>query len=206
MTDLFESKADDWDKGDMKQILSQAIGGAMVQKVSFQPQYHVMDFGAGTGLICSAIAPHVQSIAAVDISPSMLERLAAKPELQGKVTTVCQDILDCPLKDKFDVIVSAMAMHHVQDTDAMLQSFYDHLKEGGIVALADLDAEDGSFHPKDIEGVFHDGFDRGELQNKLEQVGFQGVHFETVTTVCKDDKTYPIFMVIASKVERVPEL
>ncbi len=31
MTDLFASKAEDWDKGDMKQMLSQAIGGAMVQ-------------------------------------------------------------------------------------------------------------------------------------------------------------------------------
>ena len=206
MTDLFESKAADWDKGDMKQMLSQAIGGAMVQKVAFQPQHHVMDFGAGTGLICSAIAPHVQSIAAVDIAPSMLERLAEKTELQAKVTTVCQDILDCPLKDKFDVIVSAMAMHHVQDTNAMLQNFYDHLKEGGIVALADLDAEDGSFHPEDIEGVFHDGFDRSELQSKLERVGFRDVHFETVTTVYKDDKTYPIFMVMASKVERVSGL
>ncbi len=203
MTDLFESKAEDWDKGDMKQMLSQAIGGAMVQKVAFQPQHHVMDFGAGTGLICSAIAPHVQSIAAVDISPAMLERLAAKPELQGKVTTVCQDILDCPIVNKsderFDVIVSAMAMHHVQDTDAMLQSFYDHLKESGSVALADLDAEDGSFHPENIEGVFHDGFDRSELQSKLEQVGFQDVHFDTVTTVYKDNKAYPIFMVMASR-------
>jgi len=199
MTDLFEHKADDWDKGDMKQMLSQAIGGAMVQKVGFEKQHHVMDFGAGTGLICSAIAPHVQSIAAVDISPSMLERLAAKPELQGKVTSVCQDILDCPLNERFDVIVSAMAMHHVQDTDAMLQSFAAHLKAGGKVALADLDKEDGTFHPDDIEGVFHHGFERSALQKKLEQAGFDDIHFETVTTVYKEDKTYPIFMVMARK-------
>ncbi|HID37324.1 MAG TPA: class I SAM-dependent methyltransferase [Ghiorsea sp.] len=197
--DLFENKAEDWDAGDMKQILSQAIGGAMVQEVSFLPTQHVMDFGAGTGLICSAIAPHVQKIMAVDISPSMLERLAAKPELKGKVATVCQDILDCPMDEKFDVIVSAMAMHHVQDTDAMLQRFYEHLQGGGQVALADLDAEDGSFHPADAEGVYHDGFDRDALQHKLEQVGFQDVRFETVTTVFKDDKTYPIFMVMAFK-------
>ncbi|WP_038247535.1 class I SAM-dependent methyltransferase [Ghiorsea bivora] len=202
MTDLFENKAGDWDKGDMKQMLSQAIGGAMVQKVGFEKQHHVMDFGAGTGLICSAIAPHVQSIAAVDISPSMLERLAAKPELQGKVTTVCQDILDCPIDEKFDVIVSAMAMHHVQDTDVLLQSFYEHLKDDGRVALADLDAEDGSFHPADIEGVFHDGFERSALQKKLEQAGFLDVHFETVTTVYKDDNAYPIFLVMARKAER----
>jgi len=205
LTDLFESKADDWDKGDMKQMLSQAIGGAMVQKVTFKAQHHVMDFGAGTGLICSAIAPHVQSIAAVDISPSMLERLAAKPELQGKVTTVCQDILDCSLDMQFDVIVSAMAMHHVQDTDVLLKSFYAHLANGGKVALADLDKEDGTFHPDDVEGVYHDGFAREDLQNKLEKAGFQAVHFETVTTVYKDTKAYPIFLVIAHKTKGITE-
>lgn len=199
MTDLFASKAEDWDNGDMKQMLSQAIGGAMVQEVGFQTNNTVMDFGAGTGLICSAIAPHVQNIAAVDISPSMLERLAAKPELQDKVNTVCQDILDDPLDMKFDVVVSAMAMHHVQDTDAMLQSFYAHLHDGGKVALADLDKEDGTFHPADIEGVYHDGFTREELQNKLEKVGFKHIRFETVTTVYKEDKTYPVFMLTACK-------
>ena len=203
MTDLFENKADDWDKGDMKQMLSQAIGGAVVQKVAFKAQHHVMDFGAGTGLICSAIAPHVQSIAAVDISPSMLERLVAKPELQGKVTTVCQDILDCPLDMQFDVIVSAMAMHHVQDTDVLLKSFYAHLHDGGSVALADLDKEDGTFHPDDIEGVYHDGFAREDLQNKLKKAGFQAVHFKTVTTVYKDTKAYPIFLVIAHKIKGI---
>ena len=33
------------------------------------------------------------------------------------------------------------------------------MEPGSKVALADFDAEDGTFHPEDIEGVNYDGFD-----------------------------------------------
>ena len=199
MTDLFDEKAADWDAGEMKQRLSQAIGSAIVDNIALTEDMEVMDFGAGTGLICGHVAPHVGHITAVDISPAMLEQLAAKPELQGKVITVCQDILEQPLHQKFDLIVSAMAMHHVQDTDAMLVSFANHLKAGGQVALADLDQEDGSFHPADIEGVYHDGFNQNELKTKLEQHGFIDAQFQIAVTVQKGGKAYPVFLVIARK-------
>jgi len=40
-----------------------------------------MDFGAGTGLITSQVAPLVKKIVAVDISETMLNKLFTKPEL-----------------------------------------------------------------------------------------------------------------------------
>jgi len=200
MADLFDEKAADWDAGDMKQKLSNAIGSSIIEQLDLKADMQVMDFGAGTGLICSHIAPHVEKIVAADISPSMLEKLKEKPELRGKVETVCQDILEKPLANKFDLIISAMAMHHVQDTDKMIQTFASHLKEGGLVALADLDKEDGTFHPADIEGVYHNGFDQDELKAKFEHVGFKNVHFQTAITVYKEDKPYPIFLLVATKV------
>jgi len=200
MVDLFDEKAADWDAGDMKQKLSKAIGSNIVEQVTLKADMQVMDFGAGTGLVCSFVAPHVANVTAVDISPAMLAKLAEKPELQGRVETVCQDILAQPLDKKFDVIISAMAMHHVEDTDKMIQTFASHLNEGGVVALADLDKEDGSFHPADIEGVYHDGFDQGELKARFEQAGFKDVHFQTVITVYKEDKPYPVFFMAATKV------
>ena len=99
----------------------------------------------------------------------------------------------------YDLIVSAMAMHHVEDTDALVQGFADHLKPGARVALADLDAEDGTFHPADAEGVFHHGFDRGTFQSILESKGFQDVSFVTAHTVNREGKSYPIFLVTAVK-------
>jgi len=53
-----------------------------------------------------------------------------------------------------------MALHHIESTQALVQVFSDHLKPGGMVALADLDKEDGSFHPEGSEGIFHRGFER----------------------------------------------
>jgi len=199
MADLFEEKAQDWDTNDIPRQLSAAIGPAMLERVAFEPNMEVMDFGAGTGLISGQVASKVGKITAVDISEAMLEKLAAKPELTGKVRTVCQDITRTPLNDKYDVIVSAMAMHHVEDTDNLIHTMATHLKSHGKVALADLDKEDGSFHPEGTEGVYHSGFDREAMQSILEKNGFDNVEFVTAHTVKKEERSYPVFLVTATK-------
>ena len=85
MTDLFNETAKDWDANEMRTILSSAIGSSILEHVSLHDQMRVMDFGAGTGLITSQVAPLVKKIVAVDISEAMLKKLVPKPELQGKV-------------------------------------------------------------------------------------------------------------------------
>lgn len=198
--DHFEDKSKDWDARPAPVQISQAVGRLLHERVAWTPEMRVMDFGAGTGLVASHIVEHVDQVVAVDVSPSMLEQLAAKPELQGKVETRCQDIIETPLNERFDAIVSAMALHHVKDTDTALKRFHDHLKPGGQLALADLDAEDGGFHPPSTEGVFHHGFDRTQLQEKLEAAGFEAVHFDTAVEITRDEGgTYPVFLVTARR-------
>jgi 2-polyprenyl-3-methyl-5-hydroxy-6-metoxy-1,4-benzoquinol methylase len=199
MSDHFNEKAKTWDADEMVKKLSSAVGSSILNNISLDPDMIVMDFGAGTGLISSHVAPQVKNITAVDISEAMLEKLAAKAELKNKVSTVCQDILEQPLAEKFDLIMSAMAMHHVKDTDVLIHTFSEHLKPGALVALADLDKEDGSFHPEGTEGVYHSGFERDDLQRKLEKNGFEDVRFYTAHTVEKNDNQYPIFLVSARK-------
>ena len=199
MSDLFDEKAKDWDANEMVRNLSQAIGSSILQQVPLHSQMEVMDFGAGTGLISAHVAPLVKKIMAVDISEAMLNKLVSKPEFHGKVEAVCQDITKKPLEAKFDLIMSAMAMHHVEDTDQLIQVFSEYLTSGAVLALADLDKEDGSFHPEEIEGVFHFGFDRDELKQRLENHGFEDVKFSTAHTINKEEKIYPIFLVTAIK-------
>lgn len=198
MADLFSDKAKDWDMNEMVRGLSAGVGACLLKNVTLDEDLQVMDFGAGTGLITSQVAPNVARITAVDVSASMLEQLLAKQELKDKVVTRCQDILSQPLNDRFDLIVSAMAMHHVEDTDALIAGFAAHLKPGGRVALADLDKEDGSFHPADIEGVYHQGFDRDALQDLMAKHGFQDVRFTTAHVVNKEGRDYPVFLVTAT--------
>ena len=96
MTDLFNEKAKDWDASEMRKALSSAIGSSILENVYLHDQMSVMDFGAGTGLISSQVAPMVKKIVAVDISEAMLNKLVSKPELQGKVEIVCQKLLINP--------------------------------------------------------------------------------------------------------------
>ena len=95
----------------MSQRLSEGIGKTLLEKVLLDPEQRVMDFGAGTGLLTAQVAPRVKRVVAVDISASMLQRLAEKEALQGKVETVCRNIQEHPLTERFDLIISAMALH-----------------------------------------------------------------------------------------------
>jgi predicted TPR repeat methyltransferase len=179
--------------------ISTGVFAALQRAVPLSEDLVVMDFGAGTGLVSEKLAPHVGRILAVDVSAAMLAKLAEKTGLQGTVEIVCQDLLHAPLGRRVDLVVSAMAMHHVQDTAELLRVFFEHLEPGGRVALADLDVEDGDFHPHDTEGVFHAGFDRAALGALLVGAGFEDVHFETACDVTRDDRRYPVFLVTAVK-------
>ena len=199
MKDLFEDKAAGWDAQPLPVQISQGVYTALTSAVALSPTLTVMDFGAGTGLVGAKIAPHVGRILAVDLSQAMLDQLAKKEELQGKVELFCQNILETPLARRVDLVVSAMAMHHVKDTRALLGALYDHLTPGGKVALADLDREDGDFHPPGTEAVYHAGFDREALAAMLTEVGFSDPTFVTACEVAKEGKSYPIFLVAATK-------
>ena len=199
MTDLFADKAAEWDTRPLPQRISEGVSAALFARIALRSDQTVLDFGAGTGLLTTRIAPKVASVIAVDISPAMLEQLAAKPEFEGKVEPICQDILAAPLDRRADLIVSAMAMHHVKDTAKLLRTLFDHLAPGGQLALADLDREDGDFHPPGIEGVFHHGFDRGQLAAKMRAAGFTDVAIETACEVDKEGRRYPIFLATATR-------
>lgn len=197
VTDLFEAKARDWDDRPVPAQISAGVFAAIEREVPLRADATVLDFGAGTGLVCAKLAPHVGRILAVDISQAMLDQLARKPELAGKVEIVCQDLLERPLGRRADLIVSAMAMHHVADTRRLLAVLFAHLEPGGRIALADLDREPGTFHAAGTEGVFHFGFDREALGTVLHEVGFVDVRFTTATSVVKDGVTYPVFLATA---------
>ncbi|HCH68980.1 MAG TPA: class I SAM-dependent methyltransferase, partial [Colwellia sp.] len=124
MSDLFNEKAKDWDASERKKLISSAVGSSILKHVPLHQQMDVMDFGAGTGLISAHVVPFVHKIVAVDISKAMLDKLTAKPALQDKVKAVCQDITDKPIEAKFDLIMSAMAVHHVENTSKLINTFY----------------------------------------------------------------------------------
>ncbi|VAV96419.1 methyltransferase, putative [hydrothermal vent metagenome] len=197
MADLFNEKSKNWDKNERRMMLASSIGNSLKAQIALTSDMEVMDFGAGTGLLCAQIAPEVQKIIAVDTSESMLEKLLAKDDLKGKVETVNQDIIEKPLAMKFDLIMSAMTLHHVEDTECLMRIFKENLKPGGRIALADLDAEDGTFHAEGTQGIFHHGFQRDDLKAKMQKAGFFDISFTTAYTVQGENRDFPIFLMTA---------
>ncbi len=71
------------------------------------------------------------------------------------------------------------------------------LEPGGILCIADLDKEDGTFHEHD-HGEHH-GFDRDELTGRLVRAGFEKIHFTVPYSIQKGSRNYPLFLAVGEK-------
>ncbi len=164
--DYFELKAESYDKDANRVSNVDNIANSILSSIPFNKNMHIMDFGSGTGLLLERVAPFVKKITAVDVSESMTKQLSEKiKNLDCEVEILQLDLTKTKLDMKFDGIISSMTMHHIEDTQAMFNDFYTMLNDNGVIAISDLDTEDGSFHTEDT-GVFHFGFDRKAFQEK----------------------------------------
>ncbi len=201
----FDTAAADWDKKDQRLELAKAIS-SQIALLPLHKNMHALEYGCGTGLVGLDLAPRLASLVAADSSPGMLEALGAKISEQG-ITNVFPRHLDLHHDDceqDFDLIFSAMTLHHLADLDSVLAKLFGCLKPGGILALADLDEEDGSFHQDNPEGVMHHGFNREKLAGDLEKLGFFDIQASTVDTIRRknsqgEERPYPVFLMTALK-------
>jgi len=196
--DLFVNKSKHWDMKSRRVEGAKAIAQTIMQNISLNKKMHLMDFGAGTGLLSYCISDKIAKVTAVDSSPSMLEVFREKADDFACETDILEldfskDKLDSNMK--FDGIVSSMTIHHIEHTEEMLQKMYALLIPNGFIALADLDTEKGDFH-SDNRGVFHFGFDRESLKEMAERVGFREVKVYDANTIHKSQASYGVFLLV----------
>jgi 2-polyprenyl-3-methyl-5-hydroxy-6-metoxy-1,4-benzoquinol methylase len=200
----FDSKARQWDENPVFRERGLKIAAAVREAVPLHRQMRALDYGCGTGLLSFPLKDELGAILMADSSGGMLEIVAEKIAAQGvdNMTPVKLDLLvDPPPAQRFDLIVTAMTLHHVPDTDHILRVFHDLLQPGGYLCIADLDQEDGSFHGPEID--VHHGFDRDDLSRRAAQAGFAEVRFQTVFSIAKEQpggtRDYPVFLMTARR-------
>jgi tRNA (cmo5U34)-methyltransferase len=163
-----------------------------------------MEYGAGTGILSFILSDNFSEITLMDNSQEMVSVMHEKVA-NGNIKNLKPLLFDLEKTDyegqKFDCIFSQMVLHHVSNTEQLLQKFYQMLHPGGFLVIADLYAEDGSFHGEGFTG--HNGFNVDYLQNSLEKTGFDKIKSEQCYILKKAVDTvlyeFPIFLLVATK-------
>lgn len=203
---LFNARAAAWDVMPHRRKMAGEIAAAMDQAGVFAQAKSGLDFGCGTGILTLELAHRLERVTGLDNSPGMLAKLDAKIAEFGlaNVSTQLADLTQGDaVSGTFDLVASAMALHHVADLPAVLKGLFALTAPGGRLALADLDSEGGIFHD-DPTGVYHFGFDRQELAATLEGCGWIDLSARTATTLAKTIangtvRDFPIFLMTGRK-------
>lgn len=205
----FNKESAAWDEVPGRVKMAGDIAQAIIDTGLLSGNMEAMDFGCGTGLLTLALQPLVHSITGVDSSPGMLEVLQQKISMQNltNVQTRCLDVEQGDLLEgAFDLVASSMTLHHIKDIKGLLQQFYQVIRPGGLLAIADLDPDRGRFHG-DNTGVFHFGFDRDELKLIFTWAGFEVLEVKTAAevrrgTMEEGETTFSIFLMVGRRNDR----
>jgi len=202
----FDHKAREWDQNTQYHERAAAVAASLLEMVPLRPGLRALEFGAGTGLLSFTLAGHFREIVMMDSSSEMvkvMEEKVAERQMNHLIPQYGEMTEESFPPESFDVIYNLMVMHHVEDIPAILRRFHGLLRPGGWLVLADLYAEDGTFHSKGFHG--HKGFDPQELRREVEAAGLLFKEVRPCYTSRKEKegviREYPVFMMTALKPE-----
>jgi SAM-dependent methyltransferase len=198
----FDARARTWDADPAKVERARIVAGLIRRDTAVSARSRVFEYGCGTGLLGFALQPHVRHVTLADSSAEMIavvrEKMAALGT--GNVTALHLDLTRGEAAPaEHDLVCTLLMLHHVPDVGRALAAFRAILAPGGTLCIADLDAEDGSFHGPGMD--VHHGFDREALRRRLLAAGFQNVRIQTAFAIEKKvggvARSYPVFLAIA---------
>ncbi len=200
----FDQAAATWDENAYRADRARAVAAAIRERVPVSAGMAALEYGCGTGLLSFALQPYLGQITLADNSQGMLAVAEQKIAAGGmaNMRTLLLDLSsDPPPGLGVRLVYTLMTLHHIPDVERVLRGFYGLLEAPGYLCIADLDAEDGSFHGPDFDG--HKGFERAALGRMAEKAGFRNVAFETVyqtpRRVGNEIRHFPLFLMTAEK-------
>lgn len=195
----FNVLAQTWDNEPRRIERATVISKEILKAIPISREQTAMEFGCGTGLLSFCLQPYFRQITLVDSSEGMISVVREKKLQAGieNMLPLCLDLFKDKMDQKFDVIYSLLALHHVRDIDGILGRLSELVNPSGFLCIADLDEEDGSFHGPGFDG--HNGFNRDTLTGKLQQLGYTQIKWK----ICYQNKKtftdgsiryYPVFL------------
>lgn len=93
----------------------------------------ILDLGCGFGEHCMEyVKMGAEKVVGVDISKKMLE-VAKEENSHEKITYINMAMEDIAnIDEKFDVVISSLAFHYVEDFEGVVKTIYDKLSDDGL--------------------------------------------------------------------------
>ncbi len=110
----------------MLELVSEAVRG----------KGKVLEVGAGTGIVTSAIARTSERVVATDYASAMIEAVETRIQDAELENVICEqaDIYSLPYKaNEFDAVVAANVLHLVPDLPKALEALKKVTKPGGLL-------------------------------------------------------------------------
>lgn len=167
-----------------------------LEQLQINGKADILDFGCGTGLFGLEFLEYIKTLTGIDTSQGMLEVFDLKTRDYENIKSLNINLEDSPLSEKFDLIISSMAFHHLDDPLKVLIKLKRALNKKGQIVIVDLDKEDGTFHPdNDGMGVKHFGFSRIEL-DRWADVAKLKLDYRIINSISKNETEFKQFLAI----------
>ncbi|MDD2489065.1 MAG: class I SAM-dependent methyltransferase [Bacteroidales bacterium] len=197
MIDNFQNKANTWDNP-QKIRMTTKFSNELSESIFLYKEDNIAEVGAGTGLVGLSLVDKVNKIYMIDNSPSMLNVLREKLDSTNiNKVEIVEGEFETTNLNHLDGVICYMSLHHIADTINFIREVKKRIKENGFFAIGDLIEEDGSFHGS--KDILHFGFNLEKLSKLLEAEGFIILRETVYDYVSKNEKNYPIFIIIAQK-------
>jgi len=202
----FDERSRTWDTDDRRRV-AEAVAAAIRSAIDLSTSMRTVEVGSGTGLLGLSLVDDIGELVLAEPSSGMRDVAREKLAILDRpgTSTVAFDLMtDAPLAPPFDLAISQLVLHHIEDTAAAMIALAALLRPGGRLALSDLDTEDGRFHDEQAEGVHHLGFDRDRLRALAEDAGFADVAITTAHVYENERGAFPMFLLVATLAEGRP--
>lgn len=171
-------------------FFDETVADSMLKASDVKPGNTVIDVGCGTGFLTPQAALQIQGkgrLIGVDLSPSMLEKAkdnVSKLAFPRSVEFRVGDAENIPVQDDFaDAVVGNMILHHCPRPKRAISEMTRILKEGGRLAVADLEKHNERWLRKEMADRWL-GFDLTKVEKWFEDAGLDDVKVELARTKC----------------------
>ncbi len=207
----FDARAATWDEDPRKVARAHAIAAAIIERLgtALPSQINALEYGAGTGMLSFVLAEqlavqggNLHRVILADTSSGMRdvagERLAAKGLAQSGGRGPDWEVRDLDLArdgipdERFHLVYSSMTLHHIPDSARAVTQMAAMLEPAGVLCIADLDAEDGSFHGGRTD--IHHGFAPELMQRMFASAGLGEVRIAPCFRVERESASYDVLL------------